>query len=402
MIIRKLKNSEIDYSMEMSEYAFQYQLTEEERAERRPIFDPETTLVAEEDGQILSRVVVFPLQVYVHGRKIMMGGVSGVATWPEHRRGGLVKELLYESLKEMKEKGQLLSFLAPFSIPFYRKFGWELFAEVQKISLTKEQLPERKKTPGYVKRVEKDSSLLDTVYHQWATRFNGTLVRDKHWWKRLFLRSKKRHVAVYYSESGEAKGYLIYEVKSQSMTVAELIWLDNESRDGLLTFIANHDSMITKAEITTTLNDGLPFILPDPKVERQLTSYFMARIVDVKAFLEKVPFRISEGDSTVVLHVSDKFCQWNDGTYFLHSGAGAAREGKVEFYPTAARAAGTCQHQPKRGLHLSVQTLTAILFNSQSVDVMMREGYITGDEAAAQQLKMAIPAGQQPFIYDFF
>ena len=58
-----------------------------------------------------------------------MGGIAGVATWPENRRQGHVSTLLKHALQEMKSKGQTLSFLHPFSIPFYRKFGWELYAE---------------------------------------------------------------------------------------------------------------------------------------------------------------------------------------------------------------------------------------------------------------------------------
>ncbi|MDQ0253965.1 putative acetyltransferase [Evansella vedderi] len=398
MKIRKLQRSEIDISIEMSEYSFQYELSEEEREERRRNISPEDSWVVEDDGKILAKATVLPLMVHFQEKQVSMGGVSSVATWPEYRRSGLVKDLLFQCLIEMKEKGQLLSFLAPFSIPFYRKFGWELFAEEQKLTLTKEQLPVRKPTAGSIKRVEKDYQVIRHVYEEWASRFNGTLIRDEKWWKRLISRDKKDHLAIYYTQEGDPKGYMFYQIKSQTLTIDELIWLDPESRDGLFTFIANHDSMIDKVVWTTTPNDGIPFLLPDPKVEREIISYFMARIVDVKEFLKVYPFQMEEGSSPIILHLTDEFCSWNDGTYFIEM---KQNQIKTNFFSTKGSSGANCQHPPKKGIRLSIQTLTALLFNAQSMDVLYREGLVLGEEEQAKKLENAIKSGK-PFIYDFF
>ncbi len=52
-----------------------------------------------------------------------MGGVAGVATYPEYRRSGYVKELLQHSLQTMKKDGYTVSMLHPFAVSFYRKYG---------------------------------------------------------------------------------------------------------------------------------------------------------------------------------------------------------------------------------------------------------------------------------------
>ena len=400
MKIRKLLSEEIDFSIQMSEFAFQYELSSEERIERREMVKPENTWVIEENGEILSKSTTIPLYTYIFGEKIPMGGVSGVVTWPEHRRSGLVKKLLHHSLEEMRKEGQILSFLYPFSIPFYRKMGWELFAEQQRITLTKEQLPSRKTEPrGKVRRVENDYNLIDSVYQTWAKRYLGTLVRDKDWWTTSIFKRKKGRLAVHYNQSNQPTGYIIYQVKDNTMTIKEIIWLDPDAREGLFSFISNHDSMVEKVIWNTVPHSGMPFLLEDPKVKREVESYFMARIVDVNEFISLYPFQLSLNDEPLIIHVYDEFCTWNDGTYFLSSGEGTDKTTKVKFFPS--KETGSCLHPPKKGVGIPVQTLTAVLFNSQSVDVLFKEGLITGEEEAVRKLEESIPK-KLPFIYDFF
>ncbi|MBU9722908.1 MULTISPECIES: GNAT family N-acetyltransferase [Bacillaceae] len=399
MKIRKLVKEELDYSFSMSEFAFQYELSGEDREKRKKWAKPENTWVIEEDNNIISKATILPLETYILGKKVPMGGVSGVVTWPEHRRSGNVKKLLAHCLETMKDNGQIVSFLYPFSIPFYRKMGWELFADQQTITLTRDQLPPRKDTTGYIKRVDQNHHYIDEVYQAWAKQFNGTLARDENWWNQSIFTRKKGNIGVYYNSTHEARGYIIYSIKSNLMKVHELIYLDPEARDGLWTFISNHDSMLEKLEIIVPPNSGLPFILHDPKVKREIKSYFMARIVDVEKFLTLFSFVDEKDKSTIILHITDDFCKWNDGTYFIHPVNTTETEAKIEFYPS--KSVGSCQHPPKKGIRLSVQTLTALLLNSQSMDTLLQEDFVLGDHNTAKRLSNSFQK-QQPFIHDFF
>ncbi|PYZ92357.1 hypothetical protein CR194_16120 [Salipaludibacillus keqinensis] len=402
MSIRKLRPSEVESSIRMSEFAFQYEMTEEERKERIKLTDPNETWVIEEEGQIISKTAVIPFHVYVDGRPVSMGGVSGVVTWPEHRRNGLVSQLLKHALKQMKEDGQLLSFLFPFSIPFYRKFGWELFADNESITLTRDQLPPRKQHKGIVKRIDKDYTMIEDVYHTWAKRYSGAIVRDEKWWDQSVFKRKKGTLAAYYNEELTVTGYMIYEVKGRKMTVHEMIWLDGDARHGLWSFITNHDSMIDTATIKTVAHDRLPFLLTDPKVKREVSSYFMARIVNVKEFLSIYPFTIENNTPPIILHITDEFCPWNDGTYII-----VKKDGQIDvrFFQTQKDSekeiGASCQHPPKKGLRLSVQSLTAVLFNYQPADVLHEEEWIVGDHETLKLLNKSTPA-LKPFLYDFF
>ncbi|WP_280770219.1 GNAT family N-acetyltransferase [Salipaludibacillus daqingensis] len=403
MTIRKLYRSEIESSIRMSEFAFQYEMTDEERNERIKSMDPNETWVIEENSDILSKATVLPLHVYLDGKSIPMGGVSGVVTWPEKRRGGLVSQLLHHSLKQMKQDGQVISFLYPFSIPFYRKYGWELFADAETITLTREQLPPREDHKGKVKRVDKDFTIIDDVYHQWAKKYTGTIVRNEKWWNQSVFKRKKGMLVAYYNHEQNVTGYMIYEVKNQKMTVHELIWLDVDARRGLWSFISNHDSMIETATIKTVAHDRLPFLLPDPKVKREVSSYFMARIVDVEGFLNIYPFHLREDSPPIILHIYDAFCPWNDGIYMINNKNGA---NNITFFPPNQQADDNqigvnCQHPPKKGLRLSVQALASLLLQSQTLNVLVEEEWVKGDAHTMTALNDSLPK-LKPFLYDFF
>lgn len=392
MNIRKLKKTEIDFSIKMSEFAFQLELSDEKRELRRTLIDPENTWVMEENDEIISKVTVLPFKTYIQGKEFSMGGVSGVVTWPEARRGGLVKTLLKKSLEEMKEKGQMISFLFPFSIPFYRKYGWEVFADKKQITMKREQLPQFKREKGYVRRVENNYDLLNKIYIQYASTFNGTLVRDKKWWEKMLFLNRKGQTAVYYTEEGEPTGYICYDIKERTMNIYELTYLCRDGWQSLWHFISNHDSMIDTIKYTTFANDQALFFMDYPLVEQKIEPYFMARIVDVKEFLNAYPFQLTD-DDTLIFHLDDSFCPWNNGTFFV------TKAGVKQFQPTTAGSA--CTHPPKRGITCSIQSLTTMLLNYQTPSTLYRFSQVTGTKEEVVKLEKAIPL-KDPAFFDFF
>src|SRR4051812_5295884 len=101
--------------MILSEFAFQFKLPPERKESHRLTFRPEENWGAfDERGMLLSGLMLLPLETWIQGKKLAMGGIAGVATWPEARRQGCVSKLLVHSLNTMREAGQTISMLAPF------------------------------------------------------------------------------------------------------------------------------------------------------------------------------------------------------------------------------------------------------------------------------------------------
>ena len=56
-----------------------------------------------EGNDLAAKLHLIPFHIYIGKEKFKMGGVAGVATYPEYRRSGYVKELLQHSLQTMKK-----------------------------------------------------------------------------------------------------------------------------------------------------------------------------------------------------------------------------------------------------------------------------------------------------------
>lgn len=94
------------------------------------------------DGDnLVSQVAVYPMKVRIFGRTYSMGGLTGVGTYPEYTNMGLMRKLLEQALKDMRKKGQYISYLYPYSIPFYRRKGWEIISDKISYEIKDFQLP---------------------------------------------------------------------------------------------------------------------------------------------------------------------------------------------------------------------------------------------------------------------
>jgi predicted acetyltransferase len=402
MEIRRLQADEFDASLSLSEYAFQYKVKPEDREERRKSFIPERSWGAFEGGELLAKLMLLPLHLYVQGRSVPMGGIAGVATWPEHRRGGIVRELLTVALRQMKDQGQILSCLHPFSIPFYRKFGWEVYTDYKKYTIPIDSFPSKTYTSGSVKRDVRNLELLNGIYHAFARRYNGMLVRDEDWWKRMVL-GDEDHTAVYYTDSGQPEGYLLYQVKNGELVIDEFVFLNESARQGLLAYLANHDSMVTQAVFDRVPGDDLlPYLLRDPRCKQETVPYFMARIVHASEFVGGYSFTApaSAGPIRLNLRIEDGSAPWNAGDWRLE----VSPEGKGCLTPVEPAESGE-PSDPARsahpGLHCDIQTLTAMLLGYKRPREMFACGKLSGPEADADALERLIPFSPTALL-DFF
>jgi predicted acetyltransferase len=82
------------------------------------------TFVMEQDGQIVSHVGVYPLEVEIHATRWSIAGIGGVGTLPAARGKGYMTQLLYHVLDAMRERGYVLSWLGG-DRQRYNTFGWE-------------------------------------------------------------------------------------------------------------------------------------------------------------------------------------------------------------------------------------------------------------------------------------
>ncbi|HDX9574605.1 TPA: GNAT family N-acetyltransferase [Bacillus mobilis] len=386
MNVIRLKEDKFREALRLSEYAFQYKVDEERLQQQLTKMKESHEIYGIMEGEDLAaKLHVIPFHIYIGKEKFKMGGVAGVATYPEYRRSGYVKELLLHSLQTMKKDGYTVSMLHPFAVSFYRKYGWELCANLLVCQMTKSDLVMKKQVNGIVKRFDKEnhSEEVEKIYEVFAERFSGMLVRDKKWWLQAVYDDLT--LAIYYDKNKTAAGYMLYKIENNKMTVEEFVPLHNEARNGLWNFICQHDSMIKELEMTISENEPLLYTLQEPRVKAEIKPYFMGRIVDVEQFLKQFELNWNNVQQEVILHITDSFAPWNNVSVRL-----ANREITIMKEETI-----------DKGIKLDINALSTIMFGYKRPLELNELEFITGCEEEIQAFENIVPV-RKAFIYDFF
>lgn len=368
--IKRLSTSDYSEIFELSQFAFQYKLDDEAMEKKRQEADRHTIWGYMDDGNIAAKLHLIPLTTMINGKPFKMGGISSVATWPQYRRQGMAKKLLFHALTHMKAAGQTITFLHPFSFGFYRQYGFEHTFNLKHYTIPVEKMAGRWQGKGYVHRSEFDIPTLNAIYSDYAKHFTGTIMRDDKWWKERAFKQVEQ-IAIAYNERNEAEGYIHYVVKDDEVVVKELAYQTMNGWQLLLEFIANHDSMAKTIKMTVPENDQLAILAHEPDFSQRIEPYFMARIVDVQAFLKEYPFETAvTANESVTIIVDDPFFPENEGLYRLtHKGE------KV----IVAR--DKSDRHSQSAIFCTIQQLTVMLLGYKRPLELFELGLIDGDMA---------------------
>lgn len=339
------------------------------------------------DERLVSQVCVCPCEVNVHGRVCRMGGLTGVGAYPEYSGMGLVSELIRLALEHMRQNKQWISYLYPYSIPFYRRKGWEILSDHISYAVKDSQLPKQTETPGFVERRSIDHPDVSETYARFARQTHGALIRGPEDWEEFWRwENEEEHTAgIYYNADNTPSGYVIYAIHHDVFYIKEKIYLNQESRRGLWNFIGAHFSMIDEVRGHIYKNEPLAFYLEDSQITEKIEPYFMARIVDVAAFLEGFPFNPFSGDLSFV--VSDPIAEWNNGTFSVAYGENGCNR--------VTREVG------ERRIYLDVRALTSMLMNYRRASFFAELQQVRADAETVALLERAIPS-RQPYFSDYF
>ncbi|PIE96315.1 GNAT family N-acetyltransferase [Bacillus fungorum] len=386
MNVIRLKEDKFREALRLSEYAFQYTVVEERLQQQLTKMKESHEIYGIMEGEDLAaKLHLIPFHIYIGKEKFKMGGVAGVATYPEYRRSGYVKELLQHSLQTMKKDGYTVSMLHPFAVAFYRKYGWELCADLLVCHMTKIDLVMKKQVNGTVKRFNKENhpEEVEKLYETFAGRFSGMLVRGEKWWLQAVY--DYLTLAIYYDENKTAAGYMLYKIENNKMTVDEFVPLHNEARNGLWNYICQHDSMIKELEMTVSENEPLLYTLQEPRVKAEIKPYFMGRIVDVEKFFKQYELNWNNAQQEVILHITDSFAPWNNVSVRL-----ANHEITIMKEETI-----------DKGIQLDINALSTIIFGYKRPLELNELELISGSEEEIQAFENIVPV-RKAFIYDFF
>jgi predicted acetyltransferase len=285
--------------------------------EKNPRLNSEQVYVVEEDGEIRASAAVLPLEVFVDGRPVQMGGVAAVATHAAYRRRGYAGELLRAALRGMRERSVHLSMLHPFAHAFYRCYGWELATEAISYELKPRDLPTDNEQK-YVRAYRDGDLHRMMVLLEWeASRYPLSVYRDEGRWRQLLDRGEQE-AAVYEAEAG-IEGYLLYELREgdgspHTLVLSELIAATPAARRALISFAAAFDPLMFAVKYSASRGEPLHPYLENSYVNARLAPEFMLRLVDVEGALKLLHRDLN---APFVLEVTDDVIPENAGEYTI-------------------------------------------------------------------------------------
>ena len=339
--------------------------------------------------KLASMIVVYPMQINIQDEIMEMGGVTGVATYPEYVGRGLIGALIKRVIAHMREKKQITSFLYPYFIPLYRKFGWEIVSDKITFTIKDSQLPKPVPVPGMVERVDLDSEDLKNVYEYFAAQTHGALLRHDLEWEEYWRWDNDDMIAaIYYNEKHKPLGYVVYYLRNEVFHVKEIVSLNSEARHGIWNYISAHKSMLNTVVGFNYSGEPMAFLFEDSEMVENIEPYIMARIVDVEEFFLQYLFLL-QLDFKIHFRVLDEHAPWNSGDFAVWWEDGKTCCARVEDAPDVNL------------VELDIRTLTAMMLGYKRPTYLYDHEYLKTEYYMLQILERLIPVGKPCFADNF-
>ncbi|MDI9471113.1 MAG: GNAT family N-acetyltransferase [Bacillota bacterium] len=226
------------------------------------------------------------------GELVSVGGVGGVASYPEHRRGGGVRRILEEMLRQMAADGCVFAALYPFRHLFYRKFGFEVIQNSWCYSLRPADIILR------VPALEGSWTMLrpagsEQDFADWR-RLEDRMWRhfDGYFERHMDIRARleqdnpftTRHYHYLMRDAkGEPQTALSFHSDQRRIVVRDLLFASAPELAAVLRFLQRFAADIDKVELE--LPPGYAFSLLIEDTPAPVTRTAMLRVVDAEAFL---------------------------------------------------------------------------------------------------------------------
>lgn len=317
-----------------------------------------------------------------------MGGVGGVASLPASRGKGYAGECLKFALAQMKERGQLVSSLFPFSWKFYRQYGYEWIGVQRNYTVKTATLPGSPETEWVRAATPEDTAAIVGCYTHYAHGYRGLLKRKENRWNDLLNDTEGHFTFTYvYERDGKIEGYLSYrESKKKEAGLREFVCTSMRAYQGLLGLLKRHDMQIDSFSWSAPDDDPLWNIYYHWDIETKSEPITQARIVDVAtAFADWRPPTQERGSAVFALN--DEVCSWNAGTW------------RVEFEGGRVAIKRT-QETPQ--LSLDIQALSQAFYGAPNLPMLRNAGRLTVQDERGLTALHTLLDGHLPFTNDGF
>jgi predicted acetyltransferase len=361
----------------------------ERRAGDRERVGEDNMLLVRRGGEVIGGLFLLPFGQWFGGKVIPTIGIAAVGIAPEHRGSGAARALMDEAVRETRRRGAPLSALYPATHTLYRKSGYELAGSYNTIIMDPPRIPAMDRTLTMRAADKSELPIMQELYARVSAEHDGWLERSPLAWQRIVDPWDNAPRIQFILDGDEPVGYCCYrtekhDVHDQTITFVDLITTTRAATQRLLTFIADHRSLVQKAIWHGPANDSLIMALPERCYTVEVMVDWMLRIVDVEQALTQRGY--APGLSAEVhFQIVDDVLNENEGNWVLHVASGA---GKLE--------RGGEGH-----LRCHAGGLAPLFTGFMAPSQLVRAGLLAGDP---EHLRAAAPifATGQPNMVDLF
>ncbi len=397
--MRKLTEEDLEQFNGLLRYAFQITMDEllhsgwtEDQIMRAkmPILKNAYVLGWFYHEKLASMIVVYSMKVNIHDNICKMGGVTGVATYPEYTGKGLIHSLIKQVIIHMHEEGQSISFLYPYSIPLYRKHGWEIISDKITFTIKDSQLPKKRTVEGMMERVDLECEDLSNVHDYFSMQRHGAMIRDELAWDEYWRWDSDDIIAaIYYNKNHKPLGYLIYYIRNDIFYIKEMVHLNTEARHGIWNYISAHYSMVNEVKGYNYSGEPMAFLFEDSEIIETIEPYFMARIINVQEFILRYPFLDKSKNLKINFKINDPVASWNNAVFNIYwNDEETVCERNEDIHAVNL-------------VEMDIQTLTTMLMGYKRPTFLYECGRIQTEYYMLKILEQLIPV-EKPYFSDYF
>jgi len=279
------------------------------------------------DGPTLVSVyMLYDYRMRLRRSVVPMAGIGLLCSRLDVRGKGAVRFMLERSLETMREAGHVVSVINPFDQSFYRKYGWELFEQYQRVELPPDalEIPEEPSVEEVVDLPFPDDASM-AFYNEYA-RVHYTLIQRgvREWERRTTVLGWDADTAargvVRVSRDGRVVGLIGYRVSGPAdgwhprFTVNLFVAADESATRAMLRYLKRLSHQVKTLRLELPVDVDLWPYLSDKPNKRAIEDYFMVRIVSVEAL---DGLEIDAGDLSVAIEVVDEQAPWNAAVWRL-------------------------------------------------------------------------------------
>jgi len=337
----------------------------------------------------------YDFRAHLRGTVLPMGGVSTVATPPEHRRQGYVETMLRELCRRYRDDGTPLAALWPFDHPFYAQFGWATANRYLEWTGEPSALRAAAASDGSWDRVDADAwADLDAVHAAATDGYQLALDRSEAWWRERQLRGWESDPYVYLwrDDAGEPRAYVAYRIEGDwgdrtFVVRSNYAAADRAALHNVLGFLADHDSQVGEFELRTAPDAPLHDMVDDPEaLECTLHAGPMVRLVDVPETLSALSYPV---DARLTVGLEDPLLSAVAGRYELTVTDGTATVDRVGESADPADAT------------LGVGPFSQLVVGYRSAAKLRTAGELDADDETVETLDALFPE-RTPYLQEGF